>query len=273
MTTPNHILDFYAKKHEAYLHARGAFATNILIEKLDCQPNEKILEIGFGTGATLVRLLSAYRDTEFYGIETSPLMYRKAISRMRFCGIKKRPQLQLIKNPAYLPFADNFFDKIYLESVLAIQEGREMAALLTEIYRALKPAGMLFLNEAIWLDSVSKDKIAAINEACKAKFGIIQANALYPYPENWRLLLEKSNFLVLSMESIGEMEATRVEGEAFLTGLLSRIFTLWGKVKAKFHSSLNRGARLLEANIKNASMEGKYVDGKMIICRSKKSKY
>jgi ubiquinone/menaquinone biosynthesis C-methylase UbiE len=268
MRIPNQILDYYGKTHAAFLHAKGEHATDILIEKMDCQNNEKILEIGFGTGATLVRLLSKYKDAAFYGVEVSPIMYRKATSRMRFCGVRKHVHIQLIKNPSMLPFPDNFFDKVYLESVLAIQEGQKISLLLAEIHRVLKPAGKLFLNETIWLNTVSQREIAAINEICKAEFGIIQANGLYPYPENWRSLLKESNFEVLSMESIDEMEEVPMDREPFIVRHLSRIFTLWGRIKAKFNPGLRNEFHSYEDLMNSLSSNKKYVDGKIIICNS-----
>jgi tRNA A58 N-methylase Trm61 len=84
------ILDYFAKIHETHIHARGKIASGKLIELLDCRPGEAILEMGFGSGATLAYLASAFKKTKFHGFEASEIMYRVARKRLNFCGLSKK---------------------------------------------------------------------------------------------------------------------------------------------------------------------------------------
>ncbi len=163
---PGGILDFYAETNAAYLHARGEAATEKLVALVNGQPGEKILEIGFGTASTLVHMAVAFPKTVFYGVDISPLMYKKAMARLRFCGLEKRCTLHKVQPGERLPFEDGFFDKIYVESVLGMQPGEQLAFAVEEIGRLLKPGGMLILNETIWLDHTTPGEMQAFNRAC-----------------------------------------------------------------------------------------------------------
>ncbi|MBK8873761.1 MAG: hypothetical protein IPN13_07520 [Bacteroidetes bacterium] len=59
----HHILNYFGQINGAFIHARGRAATLKIIELLDCKPDESILELGFGTGATFTYLSSVYKDT------------------------------------------------------------------------------------------------------------------------------------------------------------------------------------------------------------------
>ena len=82
---------------------------------------EKVLEIGFGTGGTQVRLKSKFPKLDLFGIERSEVMLRKAKSRLRWAML---PSNQLFiddgKNQHY-PFPSMVFDVVlsqYLASYL-----------------------------------------------------------------------------------------------------------------------------------------------------------
>jgi len=186
------ILNYYGAANTAYLHPKGKWATELLLQKLDIQEQESVLEIGFGTGASLVYLASKYQKTNFYGIENSALMHEKATSRIAF-ALLKNIMLTSYENPVMLPFANQFFDRVYVESVLAIQNGNDLPKLIAEIYRVLKPAGKLVANEGVWANSFSKENILEMNAFCQSRFGIIQANSDYPYLSDWKSLFEKAD--------------------------------------------------------------------------------
>jgi len=51
-----------------------------------------------------------------------------------------------------------------------------------EIFRVLKPGARFVANEAVWRAGVSAERVAAVNAACLADFGVRQASA-----EPWAL--------------------------------------------------------------------------------------
>ncbi len=164
------ILKHYCNLNTPFLHAKGKSATNLLIRHLDCQPGENILEIGFGTGATLAILAKEYKQTKFFGAEYSNEMFDKAVSRFKFCGLLDKISVTKIERANTLPFEDNSFDKIYIESVLAIQIDDSLPIMLQEIKRVLKPGGLIVMNETVWLDTVPLSRIIDFNQRCLTRF-------------------------------------------------------------------------------------------------------
>ncbi|MBK7609234.1 MAG: class I SAM-dependent methyltransferase [Saprospiraceae bacterium] len=80
---------------------------------------EKVLEIGFGTGGTQVRLKSKFPKLDLFGIERSEVMLRKAKSRLRWAML---PSNQLFiddgKNQHY-PFPSMVLMSFSLSQYLA----------------------------------------------------------------------------------------------------------------------------------------------------------
>ena len=269
MKNSANILNYYSRTNSEYLHSKGRFATEVLLQRIDCLENEKILEIGFGTGATLVYLASIYKKNHFYGVEFSNLMYKKAKSRIHFC-LLKNVSLTLNTNPIILPFTDHFFDKIYIESVLAIQENDDLNLIIGEIYRILKPEGILVLNEGIWLDSIPKEEITAINTFCKSKFGIIQSSEQYPYLSDWKLLLKKNGFTVESIESLDNIANKPQINQPLLNKVLSKTFTLFGKFKSKINPTFRKQFSEYKKEMETLSIGKQYMEG--LIIKSKRMK-
>ena len=233
------LLDFLATLHISHSHARGIAGTDKLIELLACRAGENILEIGFGTGATLVQLASLYPDTRFSGCEASGVMLAKATQRIKFCRLQDRIKLLLADGQQKYPFEDHSFDKIYIESVLAIQEGEELRKALLEIHRILKPQGTLLFNETIWLDQTESELQQTINRDCKAAFGIIQANAEYPHLQDWNQLLLEMRFEVKDIIRLAEIPVAKRSKHYFPKAFPSRLFTLFGKLKV-YHPTFKK---------------------------------
>ena len=234
----NKILNYFGNAHAQYIHARGKIGTKILIQTLNCKPKEEILEIGFGTGATLVQLFSSNKKTKFYGLELSELMFKKAKTRLRFSLIGESVKLSLMNHKDQLPFRTNSFDKIFLESVLAIQEDNYFEILLKEIRRVLRPNGILIMNETIWLDSTNLDEIIRINEECKRNFGIIQSSSSYPYLKDWKEMLANLNFKCEFIIKLDDVEDDLKSEFRFPYQMLSFTFTAIGKLRSTLSKSM-----------------------------------
>lgn len=236
----NDILTYLGNANTANIHARGMLASIKLIELLRPLPTEKILEVGFGTGETIIRAASMGRDTNFFGVELSELMYRKAIERIRFCGKTDRIQLTLLETKNKLPYLDHTFDKVYAESIIAIQEGEDFNELLAEIKRVLKPDGEFIFNETIWLETTDKETAKRVNEECKRMFGIIQSNHDYPYLKSWKKLLNEIGFECQLDISLSKIHPTSLLNLVSFTMLLSKMYTSIGKIKAIIKSSMRK---------------------------------
>lgn len=233
----NQILEYLGNSHATYIHAGGKLSSQKMFEMLEPQENEKILEIGFGTGATLVQM-AVQSKAQFFGYELSPLMYQKALQRIQFCKMFNRINLTLLEKKNHFPTPDNTFDRIYIESIIAIQEGSDFRNLLLEIKRVLKQNGVLLFNETIWLETTSKNKAEWINEECKKSFGIIQSNHEYMHVANWKNILTEIGFENEFAISVSEIRQLKEKISEPI--LRSKVFTLIGKMKTLVSPTMRR---------------------------------
>src|SRR4051794_30809507 len=108
-----HFLVHAARRGTAYLHPGGVPATLALIEALDLRSSQHVLEIGCGTGATLVRIAGEH-DVSLTGVDALPEMLEVARRRVGVAGMPGRIELRLGAAES-LPFRDATFDRAYAE--------------------------------------------------------------------------------------------------------------------------------------------------------------
>lgn len=190
------ILDHYADKNTPFLHGEGESGTEHLLAVLDLRGKEKVLEIGFGTGATQVKLKSRYPQLDIHGIERSPLMLQKARQRMTWAGLSSQ-QLLLDQGNGQYPFETESLDLVLIESVLGILSQQAIEQVLAEVGRMLKPQGIWAINETMWLPGILPEEMKQINEECERAFGIIQAQAVWPTIKDWTAFVQQHGFEVV----------------------------------------------------------------------------
>ena len=117
--------------------------TKIGLRMLNIQPGEKVLEIGFGTGQSLVDMAYTIKDTgRVYGIELSDGMVRVANERIARSGLSSRIDLHL-GDATTLPFRDNSLDAIFISFTLELFSTSEIPNVLSECKRVLHQNGRL----------------------------------------------------------------------------------------------------------------------------------
>jgi demethylmenaquinone methyltransferase/2-methoxy-6-polyprenyl-1,4-benzoquinol methylase len=115
-------------------------ARRIARELIDPKTEDRILEIGVGTG----RNLSSLADTgcRLAGIDLSSGMARKAKTRLirekRDCLVSLT-----IGDAVHLPYPDGLFDGILSSFMLELFSEQEIAIVFTECRRVLKPGGKI----------------------------------------------------------------------------------------------------------------------------------
>lgn len=228
------ILTYFGSTHADFLHADGLRSTGIIIEHLEGQSGDSILEIGFGTGATLVELAHRLQNAKLHGLERSQTMLEIAKKRIKASGFEDQISLHKSSDTTYL-FSEDQFDKVYVESVLAIQSDEDLKHILQSVKRWLKPGGLLICNETIWMPHVPSSTIHEINQKCLDQFGIIQSNGSYPYSKDWEKLFQSMHFEIIQSNAI------RLETDAnFEQHKKSKLFTRKGKIRSKFNRNLQR---------------------------------
>jgi len=107
-----------------------------------------ILDIGSGAGGADVVLVRDHAASKVTGIDVDPGLVELAAARARRLKLDHRIEYQLVQ-PGALPFADASFDAVFSKD--AIIHVEDKAALYAEIFRVLRPGGLLLVGD--WLGS------------------------------------------------------------------------------------------------------------------------
>jgi ubiquinone/menaquinone biosynthesis C-methylase UbiE len=111
---------------------------------LDVQPGERVLEVGFGTGRSLIATAQAVGSTgQVFGIDLSSGMIAVAREQVRKDAA---PGVMLHCGSAvHLPYATASFDAVFSSFMLDLIDTPDIPLVLGEMQRVLKPGGRVGL--------------------------------------------------------------------------------------------------------------------------------
>lgn len=113
------------------------------LQQLHAMPGETILEIGFGTGHSIVEIAEAVGAYgKVYGVDTSNAMLEIAEARVVAAGYADRIHLQCIDALA-LPYPERHFDGLFMSFTLEILQPSEMELLLQQCRKVLRTNGRI----------------------------------------------------------------------------------------------------------------------------------
>jgi demethylmenaquinone methyltransferase/2-methoxy-6-polyprenyl-1,4-benzoquinol methylase len=113
------------------------------LNMLDLQPGDRVLEIGSGTGKALLVLAEAVGETgHVFGIDISPGMTGVARKRLRKHSLEDQVDLT-VDDASQLPFASGVMEAVFMSFTLELFHIPEIAQVLSECDRVLKPDGQL----------------------------------------------------------------------------------------------------------------------------------
>jgi ubiquinone/menaquinone biosynthesis C-methylase UbiE len=115
------------------------------LARLNIAEGESVLEIGFGTGQSLIKIAKFVGENgRVYGIDISPGM--KAVSQRKLdkAGVAGRVDL-LCDDALHIPYSDASMDIVFTSFTVELFDTPEIPILLSEIRRVLKPSGKLGL--------------------------------------------------------------------------------------------------------------------------------
>ncbi len=126
---------------------RNQALNDAAFDLLALQPDDRVLEIGFGGGYLLERMARVLKHGCLAGVDDSPAMVKYAKKRMKGAGIKL--PIDLKRAPAEsLPFPEAHFTAVC--SVNSIFYWQQIDKGLAEIKRVLSPKGRLVLCFTTW---------------------------------------------------------------------------------------------------------------------------
>jgi SAM-dependent methyltransferase len=256
-------LEHLARLGATDLHPKARWATQQLLAALDLQAGQRVLEIGCGTGGTMLRVLLA-APVALTGVDVLPAMLAVARRRLRLAPGPISPGLALVGASARLPFADRAFDSVYAESVLGFQDAASTRALLREAHRLLRAGGRCVANEAIWRPGVSGEVVAAINRACLADFGLRQASEEAWDLQDWLDLVRACGFRVVSADRL-DAHAPQVQRRRAFREHLSSLLTASYRVRSFLHPVLLRQRRRYRCLLEKHRQDGQYVEGRLFV--------
>lgn len=137
---------FYDKISRAYDYFTGAFErkhTERTLECLSINEGEAVLEIGFGSGHCLKRIVQSVGETgKACGIDISAGMLE--VTKRRLGKAQLIDRVSLCRgDAAKLPYRENAFDAIFVSFTLELFDTPEISKVLEEIRRVLRPTGRL----------------------------------------------------------------------------------------------------------------------------------
>jgi ubiquinone/menaquinone biosynthesis C-methylase UbiE len=113
------------------------------IQLLDVRPSDRVLEVGFGHGRTVQRVIAAVPTAHVSGIDVSEAMTRVANRRNRTAASEGRVDLRT-GDSAALPFPDGQFDCAL--AVHTLYFWKDPSTCLREIRRVLRPNARFVLG-------------------------------------------------------------------------------------------------------------------------------
>jgi len=106
----------------------------------------RMLDFGCGCGASAINLARAFREIKVTGIDIDGRAVQIAVKRSQECGVGGRTEFLRVENASGLPFAGGSFENIMCSAVIEHLNPAEREQDLRELWRVLKPGGMLFIN-------------------------------------------------------------------------------------------------------------------------------
>jgi len=215
------------------IHMGEQDATQALLDLCQLDATSRVLDVGCGSGNTAC-LIAEQRGARVRGIDMSEVMIDKAKERVRRQGLMDKVEFR-VADAFQLPFEDDWFDAVIVESVLTPLPGDKKQA-LAEMVRVVRAGGRIGVNEST-VDPSAPTEFLALFAEHPAIHG-------YFTPQTLRSLFEESGLQVVQMSEVKNVDAPSPLTQMGLRGLLSFMIRVYPKVLLK----LLRDARFREAS-------------------------
>lgn len=112
------------------------------VSLLDIQPNDHVLEVGFGPGLAIKSAAQLASDGFVAGIDFSETMVKQA-SKLNFQGIESGRIELKNADVSSIPYNSEAFDKVFAVNIIYLWP--DLVSTVQELRRVLRPGGLLAL--------------------------------------------------------------------------------------------------------------------------------
>lgn len=181
----------------------AARAREELIKQASIQPNQRVLDLGCGTGTLVVLLKRKYPAAEIVGVDPDPKALQRAQKKVRRAGVSVHLDEGFADE---LPYEAGTFDRVLSSFMLHHLEEHEREKTLREVLRVLKPAGTFHLLD-----------FAGGEDKAPGRLGrLVNSHA--------RLEDNSQQRILQLMRRAGFLDASKVKNGSMLFGLLPTAF-------------------------------------------------
>ncbi len=132
----SHVYDLLSERSEAPMRKAG-------LELLNANAGESVLEIGIGTGHSLVSLAKAVGPKgRVFGIDLADKMVKLAKANLDKHKLAERARLRC-GDGAHLPYEADSMDALFMSFTLELFDTPEIPTVLGECKRVLRPGGRI----------------------------------------------------------------------------------------------------------------------------------
>lgn len=132
------VYSFYAKIYDSFFGKIFEHGRYVAFNMMNVKPNEKILEVGVGTGLSLPLYP---KEVYVTGIDISQEMLDKAEAKKQYYGLSNINLYNM--DASSMNFPDNTFDKVIASHVITVVA--DPLRTLNEIRRVCKKGGEIFI--------------------------------------------------------------------------------------------------------------------------------
>lgn len=128
-------------------------ARHALLGQAELQPNQRVLDIGCGTGTLVVLTKRLYPEVDVTGLDPDPMALVRAKNKTQRAGIVARFYQGFSDE---LPYSNGAFDRVFSSLMFHHLKGEEKEKTLKEVRRVLVPGGSLHLMDFVQPEANAK---------------------------------------------------------------------------------------------------------------------
>lgn len=201
------------------IHPGGQDATRTLLDMCGLDATSKVLDVGCGSGNTACFIADDI-GSRVSGIDISEVMIVKARERAQRQGLSDKLEFR-VGDVFDLPYEDDWFDVVILESVLTPLPGDKKQA-LKEIVRVVRSGGKVGANEGV-VDPETPPEVMALLAEHPAFYGHFT-------PESLRDLFEGSGLEVIEIREAKDVDIPQASTGIGMGGLLKFMIQVYPKL-------------------------------------------